>query len=123
LESGISSTYKKEILPKMKAFATENIRNLAVIGHGDAGKTQLISSLLHLAGATNRWGRVDDGTTVPIMTKIQSIEKFPSILISRISNIKIQKSTSSIRPVTPLSFRTRVRLCALPTARSSWLTA
>ncbi len=30
----------------MKAFNTENIRNLAVIGHGDAGKTQLVSSLL-----------------------------------------------------------------------------
>ena len=48
----------------MKAFTTENIRNLAVIGHGDAGKTQLVSSLLHIAGATTRWGRVEDGTTV-----------------------------------------------------------
>jgi elongation factor G len=48
----------------MKAFSTENIRNLAVIGHGDAGKTQVVSSLLHLAGATNRWGKVEDGTTV-----------------------------------------------------------
>ncbi len=48
----------------MKAFATENIRNLAVVGHGDAGKTQLVSSLLHVAGATIRRGRVDDGTTV-----------------------------------------------------------
>ncbi|MFN0279783.1 MAG: elongation factor G [Pyrinomonadaceae bacterium] len=48
----------------MKAFATENIRNLAVIGHGDAGKTQLVSSLLHVAGTQNRWGRVDEGTTV-----------------------------------------------------------
>jgi len=48
----------------MKAFTTENIRNLAVIGHGDAGKTQLIASLLHVAGTTNRWGRVDEGTTV-----------------------------------------------------------
>lgn len=48
----------------MKAFATENIRNLAVIGHGDAGKTQLVSSLLHVAGATTRWGKVDEGTTV-----------------------------------------------------------
>jgi elongation factor G len=48
----------------MKAFATENIRNLAVIGHGDAGKTQLVSSLLHVAGATSRWGKVDEGTTV-----------------------------------------------------------
>jgi len=48
----------------MKAFETENIRNLAVIGHGDAGKTQLVSSLLHVAGATHRWGKVDEGTTV-----------------------------------------------------------
>ncbi|MBK9216518.1 MAG: elongation factor G [Chloracidobacterium sp.] len=49
----------------MKAFATENIRNLAVIGHGDAGKTQLVSSLLHVAGSgQHRWGKVDEGTTI-----------------------------------------------------------
>jgi elongation factor G len=48
----------------MKAYPTDLIRNLAVIGHGDAGKTQLVSSLLHIAGATPRWGKVDDGTTV-----------------------------------------------------------
>lgn len=48
----------------MKAYQTENIRNLAVIGHGDAGKTQFVSSLLHIAGATPRWGKVDEGTTV-----------------------------------------------------------
>jgi elongation factor G len=48
----------------MKAYATEAIRNLAVIGHGDAGKTQLVSSLLYVAGATPRWGKVDEGTTV-----------------------------------------------------------
>ncbi len=48
----------------MKPYSTEFIRNLAVIGHGDAGKTQLISSLLYVAGATPRWGKVDEGTTV-----------------------------------------------------------
>src|SRR6267143_1548802 len=48
----------------MKAYATESIRNLAVIGHGDVGKTQLLSSLLYVAGATPRWGKVDEGTTV-----------------------------------------------------------
>ena len=48
----------------MKAFTTENLRNLAVIGHGDAGKTQFVASLLHIAGATQRWGKVSDGTTV-----------------------------------------------------------
>jgi len=48
----------------MKAFNTENIRNLAVIGHGDAGKTQLVSSMLYVAGVTTRWGKVDEGTTI-----------------------------------------------------------
>ena len=48
----------------MKAYPTEMIRNLAVIGHGDAGKTQLISSLLYTTSATPRWGKVDEGTTV-----------------------------------------------------------
>src|SRR4051794_17091782 len=48
----------------MKSFATENIRNLAVIGHGDAGKTQLVSSLLHVAGTSHRWGKVEEGTTI-----------------------------------------------------------
>jgi elongation factor G len=36
-----------------------------VIGHGDAGKTQLVASLLHVAGSgQHRWGKVDEGTTV-----------------------------------------------------------
>jgi elongation factor G len=48
----------------MKVYPTESIRNFAVIGHGDVGKTQLISSLLFVAGATPRWGKVDEGTTV-----------------------------------------------------------
>jgi elongation factor G len=48
----------------MKPYPTDLIRNLAVIGHGDAGKTQFVSSLLYAAGATPRWGKVDEGTTV-----------------------------------------------------------
>src|SRR4026208_2156068 len=48
----------------MKVYPTEAIRNLSVIGHGDAGKTRPVSSLLSAAGATPRWGKVDEGTTV-----------------------------------------------------------
>ena len=48
----------------MKAYDTGSIRNVAVVGHSGAGKTQLIAALLHAAGATPRLGRVDDGTTV-----------------------------------------------------------
>src|SRR6266498_5154811 len=48
----------------MRVDLTGASRNFAVIGHGDAEKTQLISSLLFVAGATPRWGKVDEGTTV-----------------------------------------------------------
>ncbi|HJR62021.1 MAG TPA: elongation factor G [Vicinamibacterales bacterium] len=48
----------------MKVYDAQSIRNVAVVGHSGAGKTQLISALLFDAGAVNRFGRVDDGTTV-----------------------------------------------------------
>ena len=46
----------------MPTYAAASIRNVAVVGHNGSGKTQLISALLFSAGATNRLGRVDDGT-------------------------------------------------------------
>src|SRR5205823_4541865 len=46
----------------VKVYEGANIRNIAFIGHGHAGKTSLISSLLYTAGLTQRQGRVDDGT-------------------------------------------------------------
>src|SRR6266542_3187283 len=48
----------------MKVYDAPSIRNVALVGHSGAGKTQLISALLFDAGAVNRFGRVDDGTTV-----------------------------------------------------------
>ncbi len=48
----------------MKVFDSENIRNIALMGHGDSGKTSLASALLYSAGAVNRLGRVEEGTTV-----------------------------------------------------------
>ncbi|HSB75734.1 MAG TPA: elongation factor G, partial [Terriglobales bacterium] len=48
----------------MKTYEGANIRNVAVVGHGHAGKTSLVSALLFTSGATQRLGRVDDGTTV-----------------------------------------------------------
>ena len=48
----------------MKVYDAASIRNVALVGHSGAGKTQLISALLFDAGAVNRFGRVDDGTTV-----------------------------------------------------------
>jgi elongation factor G len=48
----------------MKVYDAPSIRNVAVVGHSGAGKTQLVSAMLFDAGAVNRFGRVDDGTTV-----------------------------------------------------------
>ena len=48
----------------MKVYDAGSIRNVAVVGHGGCGKTQLVSTLLFAAGAVNRIGRVDEGTTV-----------------------------------------------------------
>ena len=48
----------------MKVFDAAGIRNVALVGHSGAGKTQLVSALLFDAGAVNRFGKVDEGTTV-----------------------------------------------------------
>ncbi len=48
----------------MKVYDADQIRNVALVGHSGAGKTQLASALLFDADAVNRLGAVDDGTTV-----------------------------------------------------------
>src|SRR5262250_3161253 len=48
----------------MKIYPTKDIRNVGIVGHGGTGKTQLVSSLLHTAGMTTRWGKVAEGTAV-----------------------------------------------------------
>ncbi len=47
----------------MKVYEGANIRNVAVLGHGHAGKTQLISAMLYTAGATPKLGHVSDGSS------------------------------------------------------------
>jgi elongation factor G len=49
---------------RVKIYEGENIRNVALVGHGDTGKTQLVSALLYTAGMANRLGKVDEGTSI-----------------------------------------------------------
>ena len=46
------------------SYATKDIRNIALLGHGGNGKTSLAESILFLTGAIDRQGRVSDGNTV-----------------------------------------------------------
>ena len=44
-------------------YASKDIRNILVAGHAGCGKTTLVEALLYMSGATERMGRVEDGTT------------------------------------------------------------
>ena len=48
----------------MKQYNAKNILNIALAGHGGAGKTSIIESMLYLSGASDRLGKIADGNTI-----------------------------------------------------------
>ena len=60
----------------MKTYAPDQIRNIALAGHASKGKTTLLEAMLHLAGATERAGKVADGKyEITIYTSCSNLNK------------------------------------------------
>jgi elongation factor G len=47
----------------MLNFETVKVRNVGIVGQGDAGKTSLVEAILFNTGMTDRLGKVDEGTS------------------------------------------------------------
>ena len=60
----------------MNVYTTDKIRNVAVLGHGGAGKTSLVEAMAYLTGLTTRLGNVADGTTISDYDKEEQKRKF-----------------------------------------------
>ena len=71
----------------MKSFASEDLRNIALVGHGQTGKTSLVSTILFNTGMVNRLGKVEQGNTVTDYDE-EEIEKKISIQASTAYAIK-----------------------------------
>jgi elongation factor G len=59
----------------MKVYATQEIRNIGIVGHGQAGKTSLVAAMLFTSGAVNRLGRVSEGTAPTDIDEVEIARK------------------------------------------------
>lgn len=60
-------------MPKLNV---QDIRNIALCGHGAAGKTTLADKLLQVTGAITRPASVDDGTSVCDFDEVEKAHKY-----------------------------------------------
>ncbi|MDF2678289.1 MAG: translation elongation factor [Bacillota bacterium] len=76
----------------MKTYNLDKISNVALVGHGNCGKTTFTEALLYITNVTNRMGKVEDGNTVSDFDKEEKDRKFSigtSIIPVEYDNTKI----------------------------------
>ena len=104
----------------MKVYDAAGIRNVAVVGHSGAGKTQLISAALFDAGAVNRFGKVDEGTTVTDYDEEEIARKHT--LAASLAYLEWDKQKINLIDTPGMGNFLAMRgpRCAWPRPRSSW---
>ncbi len=60
----------------MATYNTKQLRNIALAGHGDSGKTSLAEAMLFVSGGTDRLGSVPNGNTVCDYDSEEQTRKF-----------------------------------------------
>lgn len=60
----------------MKVYATEDIRNVVIVGHGSVGKTMLAEAALFVSGGVSRMGSVEEANTVSDYDEDEHKRKF-----------------------------------------------
>jgi len=64
------------------ALTTNSIRNIAICGHGETGKTTFVEQILYNGKVISKAETVDSGRTVSDFTSLQDLQVLQDILFS-----------------------------------------
>jgi elongation factor G len=76
----------------MKEYKSNNLRNVGIVGHSGSGKTTIMESILYYTKAIDRFGKVDEGTTISdydVEEKKRKTSISTSVALSEWEDVKI----------------------------------